>query len=516
MGGGDITAVTAGTGLSGGGTSGDVTLSADSSYMQRRVSGTCTSGNAIRVVNSDGTVTCEPVGGGGDAWLLTGNAGTTPGYNYLGTADNQALELKVNGQRALRLEPVGNPVQNVNVIGGCAANEVASSFLGAAIAGGGEFGSSCGGAHNQPCWNRALAGYTAVGGGLANTASGGISTVAGGQWNTASGGEAAVGGGYGNSAIGDYATVAGGFGNTAGGSSWTGDYAAVPGGFNNVAQGEYSFAAGYQAKATNQGAFVWADYTPGTNFYDTGINTFNIRADNGAYIQSDNPSYGLEVMNSGSGGNGDGVRSYANVSQGANWAAVYAYSQGSSPGVYGRSQTGTYAGYFDGQIFAAGCVGCLLIQLGVSDGTGMLQPGDLAAVWGLAEPLAGTEQPILRVHRAAEGDGVTGVVQARGVRSRSTKDGQTLESVDRAEGEIKPGDYLFLVVYGPAQVKADATSGAIAAGTRLAAGRVGAARALRTVTVGGIAVAEAAPGVGTALEALQSGTGLISVFVTLH
>ena len=56
---GDITAVAAGTGLSGGGTSGAVTLSADTTYLQRRVIGTCASGNAIRVGGAYGTVTCE-------------------------------------------------------------------------------------------------------------------------------------------------------------------------------------------------------------------------------------------------------------------------------------------------------------------------------------------------------------------------------------------------------------------------------------------------------------------------
>src|SRR5262249_10813567 len=34
-------------------------------------------------------------------WKTGGNAGTTAGTNFLGTTDNQALEFKVNGQRAL-------------------------------------------------------------------------------------------------------------------------------------------------------------------------------------------------------------------------------------------------------------------------------------------------------------------------------------------------------------------------------------------------------------------------------
>jgi len=56
---GDITGVTAGTGLSGGGTSGTVTLNVNTTAIQSRVSGTCAAGSSIRTVNADGTVVCE-------------------------------------------------------------------------------------------------------------------------------------------------------------------------------------------------------------------------------------------------------------------------------------------------------------------------------------------------------------------------------------------------------------------------------------------------------------------------
>ncbi len=44
---------------------------------------------------------------GAQAWSLTGNAGTTPGVNFLGTTDNKTLVFKTNNTGRMRITNTG-------------------------------------------------------------------------------------------------------------------------------------------------------------------------------------------------------------------------------------------------------------------------------------------------------------------------------------------------------------------------------------------------------------------------
>lgn len=223
-----------------------------------------------------------------NAWALTGNAGTTPGTNFLGTSDNQALELRVNGGRALRIEPNAS---SPNLIGGYSGNGVTAGVAGATVGGGGasgniqrvtdNYGTVGGGYGNGAGDNAGTTSdqqYATVGGGMDNWAAGAYATIGGGTGNRASGNSAAVAGGGSNIASNTGATVSGGGSNAA-----SGYYATVSGGSSNAASGNYSFAAGFRAKALNNGAFVWADATD-ADFSSTTGNQFAVRASGGVRL----------------------------------------------------------------------------------------------------------------------------------------------------------------------------------------------------------------------------------------
>ncbi len=91
-GGGDITGVAAGLGLTGGGVSGDVALAIDPTVAQRRVTDTCRAGEAVRTVNADGTVVCERINAG-DITAVTAGPGLAGG----GTAGAVTMAVDFGG-----------------------------------------------------------------------------------------------------------------------------------------------------------------------------------------------------------------------------------------------------------------------------------------------------------------------------------------------------------------------------------------------------------------------------------
>jgi hypothetical protein len=206
----------------------------DNTQVQLRITGTAPAGQFITGIAANGNVT---VGADTTDWKLNGNSGTAPGANFIGTTDSQPLEFKAGNQRALRLE--FGAIASPNVIGGSSLNLVSNGVVSATIAGGGESVNIFGSTINYP-----------------NVIGGNLGTIGGGALNTIGTNFAAtISGGTGNriEAAANYATIGGGNSNTN-----TGSYATIPGGDQNSA-GTNSFAAGHRAKATNTGAFVWAD-----------------------------------------------------------------------------------------------------------------------------------------------------------------------------------------------------------------------------------------------------------------
>jgi hypothetical protein len=134
---GDITAVAAGTGLTGGGTSGSVALAADTAYLQRRVTGTAPISQFIKAINGDGTiVTSTAITGVAAGTGLTG--GGTSGSVAL-AADTAYLQRRVTGTAGL-----GQFLTGINadgsVVAAFEAGDISGVAAGMGLTGGGTAG----------------------------------------------------------------------------------------------------------------------------------------------------------------------------------------------------------------------------------------------------------------------------------------------------------------------------------------------------------------------------------------
>lgn len=575
--GGDITGVTAGPGLSGGGTTGTVAVSVDPTATQSRVTGSCAPGASIRIVNQSGTVACEPDDIGPAAWTLGGNAGTNPSTQFVGTTDNVPLELRVNSQRALRIERVQATVGTTiytgpNALGGDPLNSITAGATMATIGGGGgthggpfptvnkpnrvtDVGGTVSGGWNNQAGDGAGTlddhGFGSVGGGENNAASGRWSTVGGGLDNLASYYYAAVGGGRGNRATRFNTTVAGGGSNlasfefaTVGGGEAnraTGYTSTVPGGVGNIASGSYSAAWGWGSVAGgdyslalgrravvrdaaqsgdadgDQGTFVWADDQGEDPFVSNGPGQFLIRAAGGVGINTNSPPPGgLAIANLGKLTFGLTARQVIDLNSAA-------YGIGVQGGVvYFRTEPpgGNFTWFMGGSHSNTqndpGPGGFRQMRL---DGAGNLfvRGGFFPGGADFAEMLpaqAGLEPgDVLAIGPDGQLTLTTAPYQKSIAGVYSTKPGLVGGAAD---GESTEGR-VPLAVAGIVPVKVTDEGGPIAPGDALTSSTTpGHAMKAGTVKVGEIELLPSGVVIGKAIEVLASGTGLIRALVALQ
>ena len=166
-------------------------------------------GDVLTVRNIAGTtVTLDWGVGVPNAWLLEGNSGTTAGTNFLGTIDNQPMEIKVNSQRVMRYIPSS---VSPSILGGYSGNTIATGEDGNVIGGGGAAG----------LLNEIGTGvdFSVVGGGRDNEvlSSSQLAFVGGGEQNSVN-------------TSSNYSLVVGGFDNEVTGTT----YGSILGGRNNT------------------------------------------------------------------------------------------------------------------------------------------------------------------------------------------------------------------------------------------------------------------------------------------
>ena len=203
------------------------------------------------------------------AWLLGGNSATNPATYFLGTTDNEPLNLRVNNRRALRITYVENiaaAFRTFNMLGGADANSIGANVVGATIAGGGnaginstdlpnvvnsDYGFLGGGYYNLIDTNAV---NSVIGGGFQNNINTGAgnSAIVGGEGNSISAAYAFIGGGSSNQAGGANSFVGGGVLSGAGGAN-----SVVVGGNNNIAIAQYSAVLGGNSNiARGTSAFI--------------------------------------------------------------------------------------------------------------------------------------------------------------------------------------------------------------------------------------------------------------------
>ena len=257
---------------------------------------------------------------------------------------------------------------------------------------------------------------------------------------------------------------------------------------------------------------------------DDGIQVGSAGGD-GVYVESAGGD-GVQVLSAG----GDGVRVWSASGDGVEvWSAgedgVEIQSagddgldvNGAGDNGVGVSDATNWEIYVVGDVRITGiCDGCAMAAFARNTGQTVLEPGDVVAVRGVTHTDWPSTPVVVDVELAAGPDAVIGVVVGRAELDEDEDEKDETGLVPR-EGPAQPGEYLNIIVSGLTQVKASAVAAPIKEGTRLtAADLAGHARAVRTVEVQGVQIAENTSVLGIALESLEAGQDLIWVLVNPH
>lgn len=343
--------------------------------------------------------------------------------------------------------------------------------------------------------------------------------------------------------------------NQSGDAIWAKSYAGN-GLFADAYGGDYAEEAvvGYTDSTADSDAAVWgtgwdvSQGVHGASLSGHGVDGFGPTAVYG-WGWTD---FGEGVHGYGSGSSTEGVLGTSD-----NAAGVYGISGGTEAGlaIGVRGQTNATWGLATNENLYVGgsCTGCTIAYIGLNTSENTLELGDVVSVNGISPPLKGGQNPLINVNLASTTDvGAFGVVLSRAVidniekyipsedseivnindvmnaKGKSTLPEQFLEKrnynqiemiemASMSEGSVAPGDYLFIVVQGLAQVKADAALSVINAGDMLMSGSQGTVKAsLVEITQGDTTVFEQSPTIGKALEPLMEGQGLIWVLVDIR
>ena len=281
---------------------------------------------------------------------------------------------------------------------------------------------------------------------------------------------------------------------------------------------QFTSGSGFEVdSATYDGVVVGSAGHDGVSVYHAGSPSADLgSSQNNGFQVNGAQGYGLYVGRADL----DGVYVNSTAWHGLNVAhagvnGLYVAAAGNN----GVDVTGNnYAGTFHGDINVTGnCIGCVLAIFGLNAGDQPLGPGQVVAIQGIQATALDNAPALWRVVPAGEGSVAVGVVRGKAEldeapEGASLREGEIGQHLVPRFGAAQPGEYLSIVIYGSIQVKASAADGSIQPGTRLAVGGSGTARALKTVVVEGVTLAEGAPTIGIALAA-PNADGLVWVLV---